>query len=352
VEVAFVQDGLGHRKKDPDVTSLGSLFYEPIWVFYRTSGKELTRLSQLSGRKIAIGLKGGETHTMAQKLLAAGGVTEQNATWKEMSDEDGAAALRSGQVDTAFFIASANSPIIQDMIRDPKLRLMDQDQAEALTRQFPYLHHLILPHGTLDLKANLPPTDVDLLAPTATLVARKSLHPALVYLLLKAATHVHHEPGIFEKKSEFPIDKDFVFPVNAGAKEYFKAGAPFWLKYLPFWLATLMERFIFLVLPTAALVIPLLKLVPRYLNWRVRSRIYKSYGELKMLEDRIDAKASAGVISQYVTHLDQIEIQVHRSNFPVDVFDDVYLLREHIHFVRERLNRMSRAAGVEAGARA
>ncbi len=339
VDIGFVQDGLGSRQKFPDVSSLGSMFYEPVWIFYRGK-KDLNRLSQLSDFRIAVGESGGEIHTMAKKLLNASGITETNSHWMEMKEGEESEALQSGKVDAAFFVASANSPAIQSLIKDPNLRLMSLDQAEAMTRQFPYLHHVVLPHGTVDLGLNIPNKDIDLVAATATLVTRNSIHPALVYLLLRAAQKVHRQPGIFEKKSEFPFDKDFVFPVNAGAKEFFKSGVPFWIKYLPFWLATLMERFIFLILPAAAIVIPMLKLIPRYLNWRIRSRIYKGYGELKLLEDQISPDAKSGKIAEYVERLEVIENRVNQMNFPLDVFDDVYLLREHIHFVRERLNRM------------
>jgi uncharacterized protein len=338
VEIGFVQDGLGDRKKLPDVSSLGSIFYEPIWIFYR--GKTAyTRLSQLNDKRIAVGEKGGETHTMAKKLLAASGVDEKNSQWSLMNDEDSAKALRAGTVDAGFFIASANEPLIATLMADPGLHLMNLDQADAMTRQFPYLHHLTLPHGTMDLAKNIPNTDVNLVAATATLVVRNSMHPALVYLFMKAATHVHRRPGIFEEKGEFPIDKDYAFPVNAGAKDYFKQGAPFWLRYLPFWLAVLIERFIFLILPTSVLVVPLLRLIPRFLNWRIRSWIHDGYSDLKLLEDKITSDTRAEHIAENIRRLDAIEARVNQMNFPVDVFDDVYVLREHIHFVRERLNR-------------
>ncbi|CAM6005655.1 unnamed protein product [Sphagnum balticum] len=137
---------------------------------------------------------------------------------------------------------------------------MSVDQAEAAIRQFPYLHHLVLPHGVIDLKANIPDHDVDMVSPTATLLVRDDLHPALVYLLLKAASQIHSDPGIFEKKNEFPIDKDYVFPLSDEAKNYYKSGAPFWQRYLPFWLAILVDRFILIIIPLLALIIPIVKL--------------------------------------------------------------------------------------------
>jgi uncharacterized protein len=339
VDVGFVQDGLGTRQKNPGLSSLGSIYYEPIWILYRGKG-EITRLNQFIGKKIAMGEKGGEAHAMAKKLLTASGVDEKNAELLELPADQSAEALKTGKVDAAFFIASANNPLVSGLLRDPNLQVVSLDQAEAVTRQFPYLHHLVLPHGTLDLQKNIPARDIDLVGATATLVVRDTLHPALVYLLLKAASKVHHEAGLFEKKKEFPTDKDYSFPLNEGAKSFYKSGAPFWLRYLPFWLATLVERFIFLVVPLMALVLPIVRLVPRYLQWRVKGQIYQRYGELKFLENQISQNASAEVYHEHLAHLDKIEDRVNAMKIPLDFSDYVYHLREHVDFVRERIHRL------------
>ena len=354
VDAGFVQDGLGTRQKYPGLTSLGSLYYEPIWILYRSKGAaapEITRLNQLAGKKIAMGEKGGETHTMAKKLLAASGIDEKNAQMLELPAPEAAEALKTGQVDAAFFIASAENPLVDSLMRDPSLRVMSLDQAEAMTRQFPYLHHLVLPHGTMDLQKNIPARDIDLVAATATLVVRESLHPALVYLLLKAASKVHLEAGIFEKKKEFPVDKDFSFPLNTGAKNFYKSGAPFWLRYLPFWLATLVERFIFLVVPLMALILPIVRLIPRYMQWRVKGQIYQRYGELKFLENQVTSNAADEFYHGLLAQLDKIEERVNSMKIPLDFSDYVYHLREHVDFVRERIQRLlkTRKSGHQGG---
>jgi TRAP transporter TAXI family solute receptor len=338
VDVAFVQDGLGSREKNPGLTSLGSVFYEPIWIFYRGKS-EVTRFSQLKGQTIALGEKGGETHTMAKKLLKASGLDEKNSNYLDMTTMEEVTALKEGRVDAAFFIAETENATIKELIADPNLKLMSVDQAEAISRQIPYLHHLILPHGTYDLERNLPSKDIDLVSPTATLVVRDTIHPALVYLLLKAATKVHRGPGIFEKRHEFPTDKDFVFKLNSGAKNYYQSGAPFWLRYLPFWLATLIERFIFLIIPMAALFIPIARAIPKVMQWRIRNRIYQRYGELKFIETNIRADASPEKYTHYLEQLDRIEERVNHMKIPLDFSEYVYSLRGHIQFVRDRLER-------------
>jgi TRAP transporter TAXI family solute receptor len=341
VDVGFVQDGLGSSDDAPDLSSLGSLYYEPIWVFYRGPQK-LTRLSQLLGKRIGIGQHGGGTTALTSKLLKAAGVDQENSKFVQTGWEDAELALRKGQVDAAFFLATPNDPLIKKMFINPGFRLMSMDQSEAIIRQFPYLHHLVLPHGAIDLKSNLPEQDTDLISPTATLIVKDSLHPALIYLLLKAASQVHGEPGIFEKKDEFPIDKDYVFPLADEAKSFYKTGSPFWQRYLPFWLATLVERFILVMLPLIALLVPLVRLVPKIVDWRLKSRFYKSYGELKYLETQMRHPQNSNPSERdlgFLTQLDKIEERVNSMKVPLDFSDHVYVLREHIDFVRERLKR-------------
>ena len=286
VDVGFMQDGLGSTKESPDLLSLGSLYYEPIWIFYRGK-KELTKITQLEGLRIGIGRANGGTRLLSLKLLGLSGLDHKNSNLINIGDQNSADAIKRGELDVAIFLATPDDAIIEDLASDPNLKLMNLDQAEAITRQIPFLHHLILPHGAIDLKNNIPAQDVHLISPTATLVARDTLHPALAYLLLQAIAQVHSEPGLLEVKNEFPNNKNYLFPLSDEAKYYYKSGTPFWQRYLPFWIATLVDRFILLVIPILALVLPLIRLIPKIYTWRIRTRIFKRYGELKFLETQI-----------------------------------------------------------------
>jgi TRAP transporter TAXI family solute receptor len=338
VEVAFMQDGLATAEDAPDVSSLGSLYYEPVWIFYR-GDKAWTRLTHLLGKRIAIGQRGGGTAAVAARLLKIAGVTNQNATFIEEGSGDAVAALKSGRADAAIFIRTPEDPLIAELAGTPGIHLMSMDQAEALSRRNPYLHHLTLPHGALDLARGIPEKDVELVSPTATLLVKDTLHPALTYLMLKAISQVHDDPGIFEKRNEFPVDKDDDFPLAAEAKRFYKSGAPFWQRYLPFWLATLVERFIFLIIPTIAVVLPMVRSVPRFLTWRVKNRIVQRYGELKFLEARIRPGEGQKLNREHLHELDRIEDKVNQMRVPLDFTDNIYVLREHIDFVRRRLER-------------
>lgn len=339
VDVAFVQDGLDLKgPEDDNLVSLGSLYYEPMWIFYRGKS-EITRLSQLKGKRLAVGERGGGTPALAMRLLKESGIEKDDATFLRLGWAESAAALKKGEADAAFFLATAGDAVVRELVAAKDVRLMSIDQAEAVTRHIPFLHHLVLPHGALDLAKNVPEKDVHLVATTATLVAKESFHPALIDLLLKAASQVHDDPGIFEKKNEFPVDKDYNYPISDEAKRFYKHGTPFWQRYLPFWLASLLDRFLLVVLPLVAVVLPFLRGIPKILSWRVRTRIHKRYGELKYLETQVKGETSHAKYAQHLRELDDIEDRVKHMKVPLDFAEHVYVLREHIDFVRMKLSR-------------
>ena len=337
VDAGFLQDGLAATSENgPDLVSLGSLYYEPVWVFYGQGVKELTRFSQLMGKKIAIGHPNSGTAILTKRLLKGSEIDEKNAKFFELGWQDALDALNQGKVDAAFFIATPEDALIQKMMLEKNIHLMNVDQAEAITRKISFLHHLVLPHGAINLSKNIPAQDVNLVSPTATLVVRDSLNPALVNLLLKAASQVHGEPGIFEKKNEFPIDKDDEFALSDEAKRFYKSGAPFWQRFLPFWIAVLIERFLIVMLPLIAVVYPMVKMIPKLLDRRVRNKIHKQYGELQFLETMIKSHSNQKDLSSFLPKLDRIEDQVNQLNLPIEYSEHIYVLREHIDFVRKR----------------
>ena len=343
VDVGFVQDGVGSAEKNPDLSSLGSLYYEPIWIFYHVKNKSLNwhRLNDLSGKRIAIGEDGSGTQNLVQRLLRSAGVDAKSATLLKIGQEAAADALRKGTLDAAFFLATPEDAMMVKLLHDPNLQLMSLDQAEAITRQNPYLHHLTLPHGTIDLKTGTPAQDVEMVAPTATLIARDDMHPSMVYLLLHAVSQVHDDPGIFEKRREFPTDNNYEFPLSDEAAHFYKSGLPFWQKYLPYWAATLLDRFLVVMLPLLALLYPIMKAVPNIYRWRVRTRIYRYYGELKFLETQLKPLTSDDQLFGYYAKLDDIEDRVNQMKVPLEFSEHIYSLRGHIDLVRSRLHRLS-----------
>ncbi|NDG84452.1 MAG: hypothetical protein EBX52_05355 [Proteobacteria bacterium] len=336
VQAGFVQDGVGSPDEAPDLVSLGSLYYEPIWIFQR--GPTLSgKISDLAGKKIAIGRNGGGTQALSRKLLKEGGITDSNATLIAAGSTDAEKALLGGEVDVAFFLCTPQDPLISRLLHAPGIRLLNLDQAEGITRRLPTLHHLVLPHGAMDIAKNLPPVDVNLVAATVTLLIKDTLHPALTYSLLRAARDIHSEPGIFERKNEFPIDKDDQFPIADEAQSFYKGGLPFWQRFLPFWIATLIDRSILVLIPLLVVSFPIIRIIPKIYRWRIRQRIFRHYGELKFLETRILKSETPEKRAQHVSELDRIEERLNTLKIPIDYSDYLYALRGHIDYVRKRL---------------
>ena len=342
-ELGFVQGGVVSPKEDQDppnesgLLSLGSLFYEPVWIFYRDE-KRLDRLSELRGKRVAIGQEGSGVRQLAQQLLDANEIPVDHKLLS-LSGLGAAEALQLGQIEAAFIIAAETAPVVQVLIRSPGIKVMSFAQAGAYQRRFPFLTKLTFPQGVADLVRNYPPEDIKLLAPTANLIVRDDLHPALQSLLLQAASEVHGQSGFFQDVGEFPSYKDRMLPLSPEAGRYFKSGAPFLQRYLPFWLAVLIDRLIVLLIPIVALLIPLLRIAPAIYNWRVRSKIFRSYGELRFLEDDLSHRFDQAKVAEYRSRLDALDDEAARLSVPLAFTDLVYTLREHVNLVRRILDK-------------
>jgi len=347
-QIGFVQGGVVPPKEDPDaeddsgLLSLGSLFYEPVWVFYRGE-KKLDRLTDLRGKRIAIGQEGSGVRQLAQQLLVANEIP-LGKNLVPVAGLKAAEELQQGRIDAAFIIAAESAPVVQVLLRSPGVRLMSFAQANAYQRRFPFLTRLTLPQGVADLVRDYPPEDIKVLAPTANLIIRDDLHPALQTLLLQALSDVHGKSGFFQDAGEFPSYMDQMLPLSPDAARYFKSGSPFLQRYLPFWLAVLIDRLIVLLVPIIALLIPLLKIAPAIYTWRVRSKIFRIYGELKFLEEDIKQHSDIERAGEYRLRLDTLEDEASQLHVPLGFTDLVYTLREHVNLVRQALHKLEKTA--------
>ena len=346
IDIGFVQDGL-RDGKDIDLLSLGSVNYEPIWVFYR-SARPVDRLAGFEGKKIAIGNVGSGTQVFATRLLMASGLSARNASLLEVGREQAADLLKNGQIDAAFFLGAPDTGLIRDLVDTRALRTLNFDQATAYTRQFPFLHELVLPHGAIDLGRNVPAEDLHLLATTSTLVVRDTLHPALISLLMKAMKQTHGEATLLHREHEFPADRDVDFQLSPEAERFYKSGPPFLQRYLPFWLATLIDRTLLFILPVLAIMVPLIRIVPIIYTWRIRNRIYRWYGELKFLETQLRDASAPEHFDEYLSKVDWIDEQVGHVRIPLNFSEHFYVLQEHIDLVRRKTLRLKDRAIEEA----
>ena len=342
VDVGFVQDGVAPGPVPDGLMSLGSVAYVPLAIFYH--GRTATRLSEFKGLRLAIGAEGSGTRELALALLKANGIEPGGpTTLLPLSGDDAAQALVSGQIDAAFLTGdSAQPPVMGKLYRTPNVQFYNFTQAEAYARRFPYLTEIHLPMGAFDLGKNLPPAPIQMVAPTEELVARDSLHPALSDLLIEAAREVHGKANVMQHAGEFPAPLAHDFPISDDAARYYKSGKSFLYRILPFWLASLADRLLVVVVPLIVLLVPALRLVPALYAWRVKSRIYRWYGALIAIERGALNDTSPEERQLLIEKIDSIEESVNGLKMPLAYADQFYVLREHIGFVRERLTQQGR----------
>lgn len=338
VDVGFVQGGLTNNVKTDKLVSLGSVYYSPLLVFY-LGNERVDLLSRLEGKRLAIGPVGSGTRTLALVLLANNGVEPNGRTaLLDLDGEDATKALLEKKIDAAFMMGeSASIQNLRKLLHTPGIRLFDFTQADAYTRRITYLNKLKLPEGSIDFGNNIPDRDIHLIGPAVELIARTGLHPALSDLLLDAAHEVHGSAGLLRQQGEFPAPLQHEFRISSDAIRYYKSGKSFLYRYFPFWIASLLNRMIVVVVPLVVVLIPGLRIIPAIYRWRIMMRFYRWYRELLALERYMIVDLPPEKREEIFARLDEIETEVNKMKVPASFADQFYGLRVNISFVQDRL---------------
>jgi len=341
VSLAIMQGGTAPDDLENQVESLASLYREPVWAFHRAD-QPIERLTDLEGKRIALGTEGSGTRAVALDLLKQNGVLAEgqiHSAAAALGGRRAAAALKSGEIDAAFFVISPKSPIIRELLEFPEVELISFRRAAAYQNSYPFLSNVVLAEGSLDLKANLPRTDTMLLAPTANLVARSDLHPALVPLLLKAAIEVHQAGGLFEETGEFPSASHVEFPLNKHASRYLKSGPKMLYRYLPFSVAAWVDQVKLVLLPLCTLLLPFFKVAPPIYRWRIRSKIYRWYHVLREIDQKRWKEGESADLTDDIAKLRRLDDELAQVSVPLSYMEEFYNLRLHAAFVLNRVGK-------------
>ena len=340
VDFAMVQGGVAKVSDYPNLVSIAGMFYEPIWVWYRESafkseGGQLKILSQLKGKNVSIGNEGSGTLALTKDLLQASGITEKEFSTQKLKPDEAIAKLSSGELDAVFIVAAAEAPILRKFYSIPGIRLMNFDQADAYTRNLPYLSKVIVPRGLLSIQYDQPRQDIQVMAATATLVAHDNVSPALVSLLLGASYDILKSYSRLQKVGEFPSSSGLDFPLHVDAEIYLKDGPSFLHRHLPFWTAVWVGRFVKIVIPLLVILIPLFTYIPTTKNFLLRLKLAQVYEELKVIERNAQNPA---LKEKNFKDLEDIERRV--GNIKVSMLDakELYDLKGHVGEVRVRLS--------------
>lgn len=349
LDAGFVRGGLGNAEEAPRLVSLGTVAYEALWVFCRGK-RTLDDLPGLRGRIIGVGAPGAGQRRLVRNLLAANGIGKDDFTELEVGGTEAGEALLSGKADCIFLLEPPEAGILRALLYAPQAQLVDFGRrAEAYTKKMPYLHKVVLPEGAIDLAQNLPAEPIILLAAQTQILVHEDLHPAIQMLLMQAAKEVHGDVGLFHGDGELPVANHFDFPLSSEATRFYERGRPFLQRYLPFWLANLVDRLVVFLIPAVAIILPLARLLPPLYAWTVRRRIYRWYGELMYIENEMRRELTQGETRDFGERLDWIEGEVNALHPPLAFANQLYSLRQHIDFVQHKLEQIA-AGGAGAAA--
>lgn len=333
VHAAFIQGGTTTKEESPKIESLGTLFFEPLWLFYRSGIGE--GLERYRGRRISIGPEGSGGRALALEILKR---TKVDAVVGELSGfppQEAADKLIAGEIDIAFVVLGWDSPVVRRLMAADGIEVASVPRPDAFVALYPFLSKVVLPAGVADLAANRPPADVVLLSAKASLAVRSDLHPAIQYLLLNAAVAIHSPPGIFQKAGQFPAAESVDLPLSEEAQRFYKSGRPVLQAYLPFWMAALVERFLVVFVPVLVLLYPALRLLPQGYDWLMQSKIRRLYDEMKAIERELaSGQEPRGVLD---AKLDRLYQSASELQLPVKYASMQYTLRMHLDLVRARI---------------
>jgi TRAP-type uncharacterized transport system substrate-binding protein len=344
VQIAFVTGGVSDGTHAPGLLSLGTAYNQPFWIFY-SSNEPFDRLSQLKGKRIAVGPVGSGTRYSAEQILGKGGINSETATLLPFAGTIAVKAMNEGKVDAVWIIGAPDASAVQSFLRDPDVRLMNFPTAAAFTRIFPEVVRLVLPQGVVDIDRNVPPNDVTLIGTTTKVLVRSDLHPEIVQLLLHTMVEAHSGPNIFQRSGEFPNSADTEYPVAPAAIDFYKNGPSFMQRHLPLWLSVHVQRAIAVLITVIAISLPLFRFLPQTYNWITRRRLFYWYGKLKALEDSFDVSPSDKHLTEKQEEIERIEDAVSHIRFPLAFSDQVYNLRSHIDIVRRKIASRSNTPG-------
>ncbi len=350
VDLGFVQGGSDETAANLEsgIESLGSLFVEPLWLFYReqaaktaTGKSAFSSFGQLKGLRINVGTAGSGVPALMEKIFEVNRLDLATLTLSKLEQTPATVAFLSGETDALVFASAPESAMVQMLLQTPGVRLLDFNQNEAYSRRFAFLAPVTLPRGVVDLAGDVPNADVRLVAPTTSLLARDGVHPALLQLFSQASLKLHGGAGWFNRAREFPNSANTEFPLAQEAERTLKSGVPLLQRYLPFSLANLVERMWLALGIIVAVLLPLSRIVPPMYQFRIRSRIFRWYGQLRDIEERLgEQPETSNALAQ---ELDALDAHVEKITVPLSYADELYSLRNHIDLVRQKL--LKNAAG-------
>jgi hypothetical protein len=341
---AFIYAGSVSQEQSKQMYSLGSISYDPVWIFYRKElvGKVST-FQDLAKYRVVLAPKKSGSYVLTKKLFHANGIEiENNPNFVPGTWESASADLLENKADVYIFLTTIVDPIVQKLLVAPEVALFDVPNAQAYQKKFSYLESVMLPAGSIDIEKQIPAKDISLIATTTTLAVRRDMHPALQLGLLMAMKHtIQESPRLFfAKRNEFPAYVDPGVQISPTARSYYNYGPPKAITYLPYWLAVFVDRFTLVVLAAFAVIYPLSKLNFQLRNFRftILKRTY--YEMLFNLEKEITGKRLTSEEQEaLLKKLDLIDKNVLKHRIPVGQEVEYFLFVNALQLLRQKIER-------------
>jgi TRAP transporter TAXI family solute receptor len=340
VDIAIVQGGAAPPLKEiPHLRAVAGIYYEPALVFTRGFLQPPTQLSQLAGRKIAVGAAGSGVRLLANQLLTEAGVVNGTGgtSFSEIGNDAAEKALTSGEIDAAFFVIAPDAPVVARLLAAPEIHLMSFDQAHAYGRRHPFLSATTLYQGAVNLQKNLPNADTQLVASPATIIVRDSTHAAIIELLVRAAQEMNSGTTLLADAGTFPSIDRTELPVSADARYFLKNPPGFLRRTLPFWLASMVDRLIILIVPLLVVLIPMFRMIPQVMKWRVQRRFFHRYKRVRQLEERLHPTSPRDELQAGHDELVAMDKSLATLRIPIAYVEELYNLRTNVSYVRGRI---------------
>jgi len=349
VQIAFTTGGISNSTQAPELLSMGLISNVPFWIFYPSS-QSLDSLSQLKGKRIAVGPEGSGARYVAERILSRAKIDAKTATLLPLAGNGAVEALKDGTADVALLVGGSDAPSVESLLNNPNVRLMNFSLADAFTRVFPDLVRLVLPKGVVQVDPPDPPDDITLVGTTAKVLIRDDLHPAIVQFLAQTLKEEHGGAGLFQRNGEFPATDDPEYTMSSVAVEYYRNGPSLLAEYLPLWRTTYVQRTIAFLIAALAILFPVFGIAPRLYEWFVRQRFRQFYQRLRAVEDTIQAGVTAAKAESLAAELDDIEKST--STVAMRQSDLYFMLRYHLDRTRSRLIQASRNVTLTQGSEA
>ncbi len=336
LQAAFIQGGLlSDHAQAKGLKSLGSIGYEPVWIFYRNDlfSREQVFNMHFLKEPMAIGQPGSGTYQHALQLLQLNHIDLADH-FKTISNEEAIKAFENGTVNAVLMVDGIDAQNVRSMINNPLASIAGIQRAEAFARILPAYHVLSIPEGSLDFSRNEPSKNIQTISPTTNLVIDPHMHPAIQLLFLKAAKAINGGRSFFSYYGEFPN-----FKKVTSQKDSIRVAPPRMLEYIPFWLAEFLNRMLILLLPLGAFAYPIIKSMPGYRTNRARSRINEVYGALKLFEQEIENNFDLTQKENYLKTIDALDKKAQSLRVPRGLMSEYYSLRTTIDFVRNVIER-------------